>query len=114
MSSEVNSLPQRKKEDFEILFQETINEILNRILGEGTSDIIINVLSKKTLNNKIGNTEYAKLFSNELKDLIGTASVVIETLVLKSLYYKLRSPYEEIEGFQFLDHINKLENENFL
>ncbi len=49
-----------------------------------------------------------RLFSELLTKIVGRGHVVLEDLILESLYRELGLPYDYVEGCEFHDHIEKI------
>jgi len=49
-----------------------------------------------------------RLFSELLIKIVGRGHIVLEDLILESLYMELGLPYEYVEGCEFHDHIEKI------
>lgn len=95
-------------ETLDDLLLEVIDETLKQVFREeGTAAIYDYLESKCRLKREeiAGKTE---VFSACLERLLSSAASVIEKLILKNLYHKLKSKFKEKKGYEFSDYVKKL------
>nr|MDO8083010.1 hypothetical protein [Candidatus Freyarchaeota archaeon] len=102
------SNPLRVEKSFEDLILQTIDNVLKKILGEGSANIIIIYAKKSDPSKWEEDPEKVKVFVDALRNLIGLSSRIIENLILKNLYSKLKLNFEEKEDYDFYDYIKEL------
>lgn len=98
--------------------------------GGSDPDLIIITMIRKTLHNIFGRrviTSFNKalrahslrweeipynsrLFSEILTKMVGRGDIIIEDLILETLYGEMGLRYESIEGYKFHDHVERLRN----
>jgi hypothetical protein len=82
------------EEAFSSLLIDTVLESMADILGESAVSILV---SKGMLDNADNPTELEK----QLSLTFGNGSVVLERMIVKALYQKLRIPYDSSSGFNY-------------
>jgi len=92
---------------FDDLLLETMDDVLKQVFGEEPAKVILKHIKKRySLEEEI--PERVDVFSDALCKILGSGSVLIENLILKSLYSKLELKFEEKEGYEFSDYIKEL------
>ncbi len=108
-----NPLNSFSGESFDDLILETMENVLKQILGEATAKIIITYANKTYSSKGEENPIKAQIYANALREILGSSSVTLENLILKSLHSKLNLKFEEKAGYDFLDYINELREGKF-
>lgn len=90
-----------------------VDETLTQIFKEAGVKVIYDFLENKCHLKHEEIAEKTKDFSAGLERLLGSASPVIEKMILKNLYSTLRMEYMEKEGYRFLDYLKELRNGKF-
>jgi len=49
-----------------------------------------------------------EVFTNVLREILGSSSVIIENIIVRSLYSQLGLEFEYKEDYSFLDHLKEL------
>ncbi len=104
--SEESALTCLRMRSFENLLRETVDDVLKEVLGEEPAKIIIRYLEKESDSLKL--EKKAKKVEDTLQKILGAGSVTIESLILKNLYSKLESKFEEKEEYDFSDYLLEL------
>ena len=86
---------------FDDLLPETIENILKQVLGEVSAKVVLQYIKKSDSLNR-------EVFVDDLHKILGQGSVIIEDLILESLYSKLKLRFDEKEGYRFSDYIKEL------
>jgi hypothetical protein len=96
-----------KKEDFNELLIESINESLNQI-GGTVRESIYRYLKAQFNTSPTEIPQKLKVFQEALEQIFNTGSRYIEVLILRNLYAKIELP--EVEGkegeLKFIDYVN--------
>jgi len=85
---------------------ETIGNDLKHVFGEEPSKLILQHATKSAMLKE--NSKKVEVFSEALREILGSGSVLIENLTLKSLCSKLELKFEEKKGYEFSDYIKEL------
>lgn len=96
------------KETLDDLLLEAIDEMLRQVFEEIGTKVIYGFLGNNSHLKREEIPEKPEVFSAGLKRLLGSGAPVIEDLILKCLYSKLESQFEEREGHQFADYVKEL------
>lgn len=96
------------KETLDILLLEAIDEMLRQVFEENGTKVIYGFLGNNSHLKREEIAEKPQVFSASLKRLLGSGAPVIEDLILKSLYSKLESQFEERAGYEFADYVEEL------
>ena len=88
---------------------ETITSTLNDIFGKKVTRSINKAMNLYSYNwEEIpGNS---LLFSTILCSIIGKGHVIVEDLILETLYREIGCKYEYVEDYNFQNHIEKIRN----
>jgi len=95
-----------KVKDFDEFFVEAVDEGL-RVLGESGKQMVFFYLEK---NHSIKRDEIAKkpeAFALGLEKIFQAGALVIEKLIVESLYSKLGLKYEKKKNYSFGDYVKK-------
>ncbi|MFQ6095521.1 MAG: hypothetical protein ACE5NN_05210 [Candidatus Bathyarchaeia archaeon] len=90
---------------FDDLFLETIEDILKWVLGEAPAKIVLQRMKKVgSLKSK-----RVEVLEDALQKILGQgAGLIIEDLILRSLYSRLELKFERIQGYTFSDYVKEL------
>jgi hypothetical protein len=104
--SEEGALTCLRVRSFENLLRETMDDVLKQVFGEEPAKIIVQHVERESGSLKC--EKNAKKVEDALQEILGSGSVTVESLILKSLYSKLESKFEEKEDYGFSDHLLEL------
>jgi len=90
------------------LLLETIGDVLRQVFGENSAKIILRNMKKSHSLKWEEIPKRAQVFSDALRNLLGSGGVIIEDLVLETLYSKLELKFEWKKGYGFSDYIREL------
>ncbi|MBS7614135.1 hypothetical protein KEJ18_00095 [Candidatus Bathyarchaeota archaeon] len=96
---------------FDEKLMEVIKDVLEKVLGEVAAGFIIEFLIFKVLKKDetyITFGEDAKIFSDALRDILGSGCVPIEKLIIEQLYLKFRLEFKEEKNYTFSDYKKEL------
>jgi len=79
---------------------------LKQVFGEEPAKIILQHAKKSAKWEE--NPKRVEAFAEALREILGSGSVLIENLILKSLYSKLELKFEEKKGYGFSDYVKEL------
>lgn len=88
-------------EGFDFLMKNCIMDSMKGALGQSGTDSIVYHLHLKMLGNDLG------AFHSGLTSLLGDPAVVIETLIIKSLYSRLGLQFDEGKNLDFVRRANE-------
>jgi hypothetical protein len=91
---------------FDVLFTETISEILRNVFEDETSKIIMDYLEKNSLEKNA--YEKAKALADILPKILGVGSAIIEDLAIETLHTKCGLVLERKKDFKFADYVANL------
>jgi len=95
----------RQKPSLDDIVTEAIAEVINNVFEDGTSKIILKFLDE----NESGTIDQkAKNFASALPEILGSGSVIIEDLILETLYSKLGLEFRWKEDYRFHDYVKEL------
>jgi hypothetical protein len=100
-----------KGKDFDKLFIEAVDEVLN-VLGESGRQMIFFHLEKSHSIKRHEIPKKPEAFAAGLEKIFGAGAAVIEKLIVKSLYSKLGIKYEDKEERPFAEYVNDLKEAN--
>jgi len=90
------------------LLLSVVDETVKQVFKEAGAEVIYNFIENKYHLKREEIAEKPEVFSTGLKRLLGSAAPVIEKMILRDLYSKLRFEYEEKDGYEFSDYVKKL------
>ena len=96
------------KETLDGLLLKATDEMLRQVFKENGTKVIYAFLGNNSHLKREELAEKPEVFSAGLKRLLSSGAPVIEDLILKSLYSKLESQFEEREGYEFADYVEEL------
>jgi len=89
------------------LLLETIGDVLKQVFGENSAKILLRHVKKSSLKwEEI--PKRAQVFSDALRNILGQGGVIIEDLILETLYSKLELEFKWKKGYGFSDYIKEL------
>jgi hypothetical protein len=93
-------------QNFDKIFEETIDEILRNVFEDQTSKIIMEYLEK----NSAGKNTFdkANILSEVLPKILGVGSSIIEDLTVETLYTRYGETLEKRNNLAFADYIINL------
>jgi len=92
------------------LLLETIGDVLKQVFGENAAKIMLQNV-KKDYSLKLEEIpKRAQVFSDALRNILGSGGVIIEDLILETLYSKLELEFKWKKGYTFSDYIKELRN----
>jgi hypothetical protein len=100
-----------EEKEFERLFIEAVDEGLGT-LGESGKHMIFFHLDKSYSITKHDIPKRPEAFAKGLEKIFGAGATVLEKLIVKSLYSKLRLEYEDVENRPFTDYVNIVKEAN--
>ena len=86
----------------------TADKTMKQVFRKEGSKVIYDYLENNSHFKLEEIGEKPEVFSAGLERLLGSGAPVIEKLILKNLYHKLRLEYEEKEGYDFSDYVKEL------
>jgi len=98
----------KRTERFSDLLLNTVDETLKEVFKEAGAEVIYNFLGNKCHLKREEIGKKHEDFSAGLERLLGSATPMIEKLVLKNLCSTLRLEYEEKDGYGFSDYLKEL------
>ena len=96
------------KEKLDNMLLEAVDETMKQIFRDDATKVIYDYLANNSHLNPEEIAEKPQAFSAGLDGLLGSAAPVIENLILKNLYSKLKLKFEEKKSYKFSDHIKEL------
>jgi hypothetical protein len=100
----------KEEKELGILLPKIVDETLERAFKEDAAKIICAHI-ENNCNLKLEEiAEKPEVFSAGLEMLLGSGAPVIEKLILKNLYRKLRLKFEEKKSYEFSDYVKELRN----
>ena len=100
-----------KWKDWNSFFAEAVDETLKQIFKEDGAKVIYEFLENHSRLKLEEAADKPEVFSASLERLMVSAARVIEKLILKNLYSRLGSKFEEKKGYKFSDYIMELREE---
>ena len=83
---------------FDDLILETVDDVFKRVFGAKLAKPILNHMKKRLESVKDEkNSKMIEVISETLKEILGSGSAIVEAMILKNLYSKLKLNYEEKE-----------------
>ena len=95
-------------ETLDDLLLKVLDETMKQVFRETGTKFIYNFLENNIYSKREDIAEKPEVFSAALQRLLGSGARVIEKLILKNLYSKLRLKLEEKEGYEFSDYVKEL------
>jgi len=93
-----------KQEEFEKLFMEAVDVSL-KSLGESVRQMIFFHLEKSYSIKKHDIPKKPEAFAEGLEKIFGVGALVLEKIIVKTLYSKLGLEYEDKKDFVFMDYL---------
>jgi len=93
-----------KQEEFEKLFMEAVDESL-KSLGESVRQMIFFHLEKSYSLKRQNIPKKPEAFAEGLEKIFGVGALVLEKIIVKTLYSKLGLEYEDKKDFVFIDYL---------
>lgn len=93
---------------FDDVLTKTINEVIRNVFEDETAKIIFEYLNESNSKNL---DEKVRVFTNALPKILGVGSVIIEDLILETLYSKYGSELKWRKGYRFADYIIELRDQ---
>jgi len=90
------------------LLPNMVDETLEQIFKEDAAKIICDYIKNKCHLKLEEIAEKPEVFSAGLEMLLGSGAPVIEKMILKNLYCKLRLKFEEKKSYEFSDYVKEL------
>ena len=109
MSNRLNVVENRK--ELNIYFAEAVDDTLKQIFKEDGTKVIYEFLENNARLKLEEVADKPEIFSATLERLMVSAAHVIEKMILKKLYRRLRLKFEEKQGYEFSDYIRELREE---
>jgi hypothetical protein len=100
---------QEEGKEFEELFIEAVDEAL-KTLGENGRQTVFFLLEKSYSLKRQEIPRKPETFAAELEKIFGAGALVLQKLVLESLYPKLGLKYEDKRDYTFADYLNKVKH----
>jgi len=93
-----------KQEEFEKLFMEAVDDGL-KSLGESVRQMIFFHLEKSYSIKRHDIPKKPEAFAEGLEKIFGKGALVLEKIIVKTLYSKLGLGYEDKKDFVFMDYL---------
>ena len=90
------------------LLLETIGDVLRQVFGENSAKILLRHVKKSSSLKWEEIPKRAQVFSDALRNILGSGGVIIEDLILETLYSKLELEFKWKKGYRFSDYIKEL------
>jgi hypothetical protein len=103
-----------KTEKLADLLLSAVDEALNQVFKKEGTEAIYSFIENKCHLKREEIADKTEDFSAGLEKLLGSATPVIEKMILKSLYAKLQLKYVEKEGYGFSDYLMELRRNEML
>jgi len=97
-----------KTGDLDDLLLSAVDETLKQVFKEAGAKVIYSYLGNKCHLKREEIVEKPEVFSADLKKLLGSGAIVIEKMIFKRLYSKLRLEFDVKRNYEFSDHIKEL------
>ena len=97
-----------KTEKLDDLLVNVVDETLKQIFKETGAKVIYDYLENNSHLKREEIAEKPEVFSLGLQRLLGSATPVIERLILKNLYSRLELNFRERRGYEFSDYVKEL------
>jgi len=97
-----------KTGDLDDLLLSVVDETLKQVFKEAGTKVIYDYLGNKCHLRREEIAEKPRVFSAELEKLLGSAAPMIEKMIFKRLYSKLRLEFDVKRNYEFSDHIKEL------
>jgi hypothetical protein len=112
-ASSVTIAPQESREgaeqkNFDQLVLDSIDEALKHLFNETAAESIYAYMENMCNLKREDTVKKIDVFSTSLERLLGSGALVIENLILKILFSKVRLEFVERENYRFPDYIAKL------
>jgi hypothetical protein len=98
----------RRRRKLNELLLNAVDETLKQVFKEEGTHIIFQYLEGKCHYNCKTIAKKPDEFTAALNKLIGSATPVIEKMILKNLFFKLKLKFEENQGYKFSDYLTEL------
>jgi len=93
--------------ELEAVFLDTVDEVIKNVFDDETAKIILGYLKKNSSRNM---DDRVRMFAESLPKLLGVGSVIIEDLILETLYSKMGLESEPRKGCGFWESVAELRN----
>lgn len=93
---------------FDDTLMETINEVIRNVFEEDTAEIIFHYLEGSDPKKM---EERVQIFTDALPKILGVGSIIIEDLILETLYLKYGLELERKKNHGFTDYIKELKEQ---
>lgn len=95
-------------ETLDYLIFQAVDTTLKQVFREFGANVIYKYLENNSKLKREEIAEKPEVLSASLKNLLGSAALVVEQLILKNLCSQLGFEYEERAGYNFSDYIVEL------
>lgn len=89
-------------QSYDDIVLETIEEVILNVFEEDTKEILFQFLDR---SNPKDVYEKIHFFSNSLPKILGESHVIIEDMILETLYSKYRVEFTLKKDYRFIDYI---------
>ncbi len=96
------------KDKFNQLLADAVKESFTQILGETASETVLLYLERNNAFQRENIQGNIDRFHSYLTDLLGSASLLLESQIIKVLCHKLNIDYDVKENYAFIDYIKEL------
>lgn len=98
----------KKNKKLNDVLTQVIDKTLKQVFKQPGTRVIYDYL-EKSQDLKINEiTDKPELFSESMRKLLGSASPVIEDLIIRNLYVQLNAEFEGKDGYEFSCYIKEL------
>ena len=87
---------------------ETINNILENIFGKKGKESLLHAMEKRYSLKRGEILDNVQGFADALHEILGSGSVIIEDLILETVYAKLNVEFEWKKDYRFSDYVNEV------
>ncbi|NIR86315.1 hypothetical protein GWO13_01595 [Candidatus Bathyarchaeota archaeon] len=96
------------KKKLDDLLLGVVDETMRQVFREKGAEVISGYIGNECHLKGEEIAGKPEVFSAGLERLLGSGASVIENLILKNLYRKLKLKFEDKKGYEFSDYINEL------
>jgi len=91
------------------LLLETIGDVLKQVFGKSSAKVLLRHMKKSYSLNWEEIPKRAQVFADALRNILGSSGgVIIEDLILETLYSKLELEFKWKKGYGFSDYVKEL------
>ena len=93
--------------NFDEIVAETVYEIIDNVFETEVSELILQFYNENSVKNL---EERIKVFSNDLSKILGEGYIIVQDLIIETLYFKLGVDLKWKQDYDFSDYLMELKN----